>query len=129
LATALFVKAEFVKYLGYNTNTKEHFFAFKIQDTNFTRIIIANRKNPTNSQGRSSYDISIELVNAIIRCYRRKPKLIAPNLVKMFVFCSTQATRNVPEPLDIGIMIELNKEVNPVFDQYVADLEKYLLLI
>ena len=107
-----FQSIEFQKYLGYDADTKEHKWQYKLIDSDFEVEV------------EFGVDVGVELAVAVIDTYEKRKLNVAANLALAFLYLHKNY-RNI----SIQQIIEWNKQYNPKFAQYEKDLEKYMVLL
>ena len=110
----MFLSYRFEKYLGYNKETDEDRWQYRITDSDFIETSIAVGH---------CYIIATEVAVAIIDTYERRNLNVAANLLKAVLWANRTYHYSMTEN------IYYNNKFNPKFSKYEKDLEKYLVLI
>jgi hypothetical protein len=110
----MFRYIEFVEYFGYNKETNEYSYLYKIADTDFEwqgSIVTVGR-----SAGTSAGSI------AVINCYKEKNLNVPKNLWLLIKFMCGRYGYKIKD------YISWCKEYNQQFSEYEKEIENYLLL-
>ena len=103
----MFQSYQYLKYLGYNEDTKDHKWQYKIIDTDFEEVGVADA-----------------LMVAVIDTYEKRGLNVPSNLIKAILWYHKQFPH-----ISIQQTIEWNKKYNKKFAKYEKDIEKYMVLL
>ena len=114
----MFQSIEFQKHLGYDADTKEHKWQYKIIDSDFEDVGVA-----------VAVEVGVGIwvwvgVAAVIEEYEKRNLPVAANLITAILY-----THKRHPVYSIQEIIEENRKYNPKFAQYEEDLNKYLCLL
>ncbi len=124
----MFQSYELIKYLGYDTATKEHRCKYKITDSDFEEVGVTVEGvgvGNLNVAATQSYCLEVGVVVslAVIEAYEKRNLNVAANLVLAILYISKRHGYSVQN------IINSNKQYNPKFAQYEKDIEKYMVLL
>jgi hypothetical protein len=107
----MFQSYDYIKYLGYDVETKQHSYQCKIIDSDFEEVGVAVVVD----------EIGVEV--AVIDTYEKRNLNVAKNLMFAIVYGSKRWNYSIRE------IIQRNKQYNPKFAAYEKEMEKYLALM
>jgi hypothetical protein len=110
----MFISYEYIKYLGYNSKTKEYSYQYRIIDSDFEEVAVGVGVVVA---------VEVRVGVAVIDAYEKRNLPVAPNLMKA-IFCFSKIYGYT-----VGNIIAWNKQYNPKFSKYEKDIEKYLILM
>ena len=112
----MFLSYEYIKYLGYDTKTKQHSYQYKIIDSDFEEVAVGVGVGV-------GVEVGCWVAVAVIDTYEKRNLNVAANLMLAMLYISKKWGYSVQE------FIDYNKQYNPKFAKYEEDIEKYMVLI
>jgi hypothetical protein len=112
----MFQSYEFLEYLGYDNNTNEYRWRYKIVDTEFEEVGVAFEVGVGGTAAAG-------LPAAVIDTYSNRGLPVVPNLVRAFQWYINKYGYSLEQ------LIAWNKQYNSKFAQYAQEVEKYLVLL
>ena len=107
----MFQSYEYQKNLGYNQDTKEYRYQYKIIDTDFEEVGVA-------------VGVGVWFAGEVIDAYEKRGLNVPSNLIKAILWHH----KKYPH-YSIQQIIEWNKKYNKKFAKYEKDIEKYMVLM
>ena len=104
----MFQSFEFLKHLGYDTNTNEYRWRYKIVDTEFEEVGAVG---------------GVGLAVAVIDTYSKRGLPVVPNLIIAFQWYSGKCGYSLEQ------LIAWQLQYNPQYKQYEEEIERYLVLL
>ena len=108
----MFQSYQYLNYLGYNEDTEEYKWQYKIIDTDFEEVGVAVAV-------AVGVAVVVAVGVAVIDTYEKRGLNVPSNLIKAILWYHKQFPH-----ISIQQIIEDNKKYNPKFSKYEKDIEK-----
>jgi len=110
----MFQSYKYLEHLGYDTNTNEYRWRYKIVDTEFEEVGVVAPETP---------DVVVGVGVAVIDTYSNRGLPVVPNLIIAFQWYSGKCGYSLEQ------LIAWQLQYNPQYKQYEEEIERYLVLL